>query len=313
MEERKTKLYYETLTLLVGVAELRSRGEGGLWVVQRKMRRRMLKMTASSFGPQSEVRAPFVGRRVLPETANFNVLPWGFVPQNIVQEQVAPAALKRYQSKSKNMTDQILVQLGQTTADDACEGAIQCYKFIAETFSERQVSFEDDLDEAINPSLGRLYDSQLRQLGESVVEVHSIHDVVLTTCFPLVLMDPTDPEILDKSSPMFDFLGVNHYTARLHFIKEFTQVMTQQFVSDEDHGLRIGAEVLLKTTETVHFGPSEALGRHDAQHVLFFHAGRDINILSAESAPDFALANVNEALSMIQNTATPEEWVYNTS
>jgi len=261
--------------------------------------------------PRYMDRQRWVGRRVQPEDAAFTVLPWGFVPQQLVKEKIVPEALRRKRESGERgflAADNQLKIFGSSVAD-VQEGAELAYRFVANTFSEGDPVFEEEHSAQVDRHLGACFDSQLRLLSrsESLVEVHAVHEVVVTCAFPLMLCDPTNPENLARSDWLWRAFGINPITAQFHFAKLMLSLLYQQVRSQQDEGLRVAVEVIVRTTETAHFGPLAGQRVEDAEHVLWFYGGRDADILSAGSV-DFELANMNEALSMIQDTATPDAW-----
>ena len=258
----------------------------------------------------------WVGRRVQPSDAAFTLLPWGFVSQEVVASKIVPETLRRHSENLSSVfysTPALLDIFGQDVAS-VQDGAEAAYRFVAREFNRCEAGFATRLTEQMDPSLGALFDSQLVQLQGArrepgagpMVEVHAVHECTVAIAFPLMLVDPADPEQLEKSRTLFNVLGVNKFTKLLHFSKVMFPRLGRQFWYERDHGMRLAVEVLIKSSETVRFGP-EAGAKRDAMHVLWFYGGRDRDVLRATSI-DFELANWNEALSMIQNTATPEAW-----
>ncbi|GBG33496.1 Hypothetical Protein FCC1311_097192 [Hondaea fermentalgiana] len=254
----------------------------------------------------------WVGRRVQPWDASFTVLPWGLVPQDIVKSEVVPRARDRYESNAKSsiLSPSNVLQLYETSIDEVELGAEAAYHFLANTFSKGRPCFEKEHRAQVKPQLAACFDLQLRLIpeNESLVEVHDVHDVTVTTAFPLLNVDPTNPEILDKSRWLFKTLGLNGFTAQLHFAREIFGRIRRQFVSGEAQGFCLAVEVIIRTSETAHFGPGKGQRRTDAEHVLWFYSSDAEDILDPSQPLSFELANMNEALSMIQDTATPELW-----
>jgi hypothetical protein len=258
----------------------------------------------------------WVGRRVQPSDAAFTLLPWGFVSQEVVASKIVPETLRRRSQGTSSSMFSTTRQLGSFGYDVASvqDGAEAAYRFVAREFNRCEAGFATRLAEQMDPSLGALFDSQLVQLQGArrepgagpMVEVHAVHECIVTCAFPLMLVDPTNPEEIEKSIKLFKMLGVNSLTAQLHYANIMLSRLWRQAMSERDHGLRLAVEVLIKSSETVRFGP-EAGAKRDAMHVLWFYGGRNKDILSADSL-DFELANWNEALSMIQDTATPDAW-----
>jgi len=254
----------------------------------------------------------WVGRRVQPWDASFSILPWGLVPQNIVKSEVTPRARERLASfkNDRILTPGNILRAFGNSIEDVQLGAEAAYRFVANTFSEGRPCFEAEHQAQVKPQLAACFDLQLRQIPKSdcLVEIHDIHDVTVTTAVPLLTVDPTNPELLEKSRNLFRFFGMNGLTAQLHFLRTLYTRFIRQITTGENQGFALAVEVIIQTSETAHFGPSKGVRYADAEHALWFYSSDTEDIFNPREDLSFELANMNEALSMIHDTATPELW-----
>jgi hypothetical protein len=235
---------------------------------------------------------------VKPRDAGTTLLPWGFVSQEVVKSKVVPETLRRRHeiSQSRPVT-QWLAKSGHDLTSMQ-PGAEAAYRFAVHEFNRREASFSTRLTEQMEPSLSALFDLQLKQLQGArrkpdagpMVEVHAVHECTVTTAFPIILFDGEGAQ----SSPIFRVFGLNFFTTLVYFCGLKYSGIFRQVVFGGDHGARLAVEVLIKSSETVRYGPGAGVKR-DATHVLWFLGGRNKDIFRDKSI-DFELANWNEAL-----------------
>jgi len=253
-------------------------------------------------------RQSWVGRRIQPSDACFTVLPWGLVDQKIVKEFIVPEAIKRHFA-GRNHVARILATYDLTT-EDVEEGAKQSYLFLADRFSKGDAVFESDYADRINRHLGACFDLQLRQLDKEQckVTIEEIHEATVSSAFFLYMTDPTNPEELQRSNLLFDTFGINVITGMIHFTYFMFRRLFTQIKTAEDQGIRLAIEVIIRTTERANFGPHAGETMKDCEHVLWLYGkgtNEGLDVLSSRDI-EFELANINEALSMIQDTHSPE-------
>jgi len=154
---------------------------------------------------ESQSQGSWIGNRVLPEDLTNTLvpekrLPWGFISQEIVENEVIP---KAKHSGILSFLDSIKwIGVGpldglmyfNLDVDEVTEGVKQAYRVTTDIYSEGKPVFESQYGDIIDPKLGRCFDSHIKQYdGEpniaTKVNVEEIVDVEVYLCFPFFRSD----------------------------------------------------------------------------------------------------------------------------
>jgi len=238
----------------------------------------------------------FHADQVTPERVAHEVLPWGFVPQDVVKLELVPAArdYSRFSNASMVPMDAHLRGF-DLSVNELEEGIASAYRFVTSEFSKGEPVFETEHKDTVEPGLASAYDAQLRQLGRgnSGIEVHEVHSVEVINVQPALHLDRYAPENLAKFATFFSLFGVNRITVGLYSTMLMLNILNEQRLTGEDHGVRVRVDAIVRTSETPSFGPEAGERNDDATHILHFSGGRGIDVLSDTENVSFELANHN--------------------
>jgi len=214
-------------------------------------------------------------------------LPWGIIPQRVVKERLVPLAMdrKRHNSNAEN----VLTSFDQSFQDVQI-GAELAFRFVADVYTKGDAVFETNYLAQVERPLARVFDWHIAQIPRalSTVEIHDVHDVQLVTALQLVFDE--------------GFRAVDEAHTPLNAAVLWPRLALGR-ITGKDHGIRLAVEVLLKTSETASFGPSQNVKMDDATHLLWFVSTKDSNLRA--NSVDFELANFNECLNMIPDWPLP--------